>query len=207
MSTFLSLPRKINIGSGKSFREDFLNIDIDAQWGPDIQADLSLPFPGEVSTFDTDRFGRVDIVPGEFDLILAHDVLEHIPDLVGVMTCCLDLLSLGGKMDIVVPYDLSYGAWQDPTHIRAFNERSWLYYTDWSWYLGWDNARFHVENLSFNLSEYGKDLHYSGMEQQQMIRHPRAVDSMAVVLRKEKLSPRDRIALKKYMPKKAKAKS
>jgi len=43
------------------------------------------------------------------------------------MTNCLKLLRVGGVFKILVPYDLSYGAWQDPTHIRAFNERSWLY--------------------------------------------------------------------------------
>ena len=33
-------------------------------------------------------------------------------------------------------------AWQDPTHVRALNRNSWLYYTDWFWYLGWLEHRF-----------------------------------------------------------------
>ncbi|MBV5336502.1 MAG: hypothetical protein J0653_00360, partial [Deltaproteobacteria bacterium] len=67
----------------------------------------------------------------------------------------LDLLSCGGEMWITVPYDLSYGAWQDPTHVRAFNERSWLYYSDWFWYLGWDDARFDIIDQKFIYSPLG----------------------------------------------------
>jgi len=68
-------------------------------------------------------------------------VLEHITDLKTYMTNCLELLKVGGVMEITVPYDLSLGAWQDPTHCRAFNQNSWLYYTEWSWYLGWEKQK------------------------------------------------------------------
>jgi predicted SAM-dependent methyltransferase len=81
------------------------------------------------------RFGKMNIQPGMFTEILALDVLEHVSDLVKCMRNCLDLLAPGGEMKIVVPYDLSIGAWSDPTHVRAFNERSWVYYCAWSWYL------------------------------------------------------------------------
>ena len=36
-------------------------------------------------------------------------------------------------------------AWQDPTHVRAMNENSWIYYCDWFWYLGWVEHRFAVQ--------------------------------------------------------------
>lgn len=117
-----------------------------------------------------------------FDVILANDVLEHVPDLVKTMTNCKDLLKDGGEMRINVPYDLSYGAWQDPTHVRAFNEKSWLYYTDWHWYLGWED-RFHLKHLEFTLSKVVESLK---LPQDEILRTPRAVDSMYVILQKGK---------------------
>lgn len=166
---------KLNLGSGKDWREDFINADIIARAKPDILLDIQKVPWGE--TVDT-RLGTVNIEPETFDLILANDVLEHLPDLVTSMKNCLSLLKDGGEMHISVPYDLSLGAWQDPTHVRAFNENSWLYYTDWHWYLGWDAWRFYLQDLKFVLSEYGKDLGEAAL------RTPRAIDSMQVVLRK-----------------------
>lgn len=101
-------------------------------------------------------------------------------------------------MIINVPYDLSYGAWQDPTHVRAFNERSWLYYTDWHWYLGWVEARFAVESIEMVLSPLGRQLQAS-LPPEQLYRQPRAVDSMKVVLVKQRLTAEEHAAALKYM--------
>jgi hypothetical protein len=98
------------------------------------------------------------------------------------MTNCKELLRVGGQMRIHVPYDLSLGAWQDPTHVRAFNENSWKYYTEWHWYLGWPD-RFELTTLEMRLSKVGEALE---LPQDEIIRTPRAVDSMYVVLTKVK---------------------
>jgi hypothetical protein len=37
---------------------------------------------------------------------------------------CLALFKIGGAFKINVPYDLFYGGWQDPTHIRVINHHS-----------------------------------------------------------------------------------
>ena len=108
-------------------------------------------------------------------------MLEHVPDLVKCMRNCLDLLDVGGEMHIHVPYELSIGAWQDPTHVRAFNENSWVYYCSWHWYLDWKDFRFEMKHLEYRLSKYGESLE---LEQDELLRTPRAVDSMYVVLRK-----------------------
>lgn len=157
----------LNIGSGKNYRKDATNVDINPMWNPDIV--------GDICSLTLD---------GEYDLIIAHDVLEHIQDIGKAMTNCLGWLKDGGKMDIIVPYDLSYGAWQDPTHIRAFNEKSWLYYTDWFWYMGWSNYRFVTEELNFGLSEYGDALRARGVPDGELPKIPRAVDFMKVLLKK-----------------------
>ena len=143
----------------------------------------------------TARFGEVRLRPGLFEVIMANDVLEHVPNLVALMTSCLSLLREGGRFLVRVPFDLSYGAWQDPTHLRSFNERSWLYYTEWFWYLGWRDARFVLDEMEHVLSELGTALRDRGVPLEEIARTPRAVDAMAVTLRKTALSDADRAAL------------
>jgi len=155
----------LNLGSGKDRRADCVNADIRADVGADWVVDIGAPM-------QIDR---------QFSKIIANDVLEHIPNLVAAMTNCRDLLEMGGEMHIHVPYDLSHGAWQDPTHVRAFNEKSWVYYCEWAWYLGWKGSRFEMEHLQMSLSNYGASLE---LPQDEILRLPRAVDSMYVILKK-----------------------
>ena len=169
----------LNLGSGKDWREDCINADIQRRIRSDWCLDIQDVHWGSLLVT---RFGDFRVKAEVFDVILANDILEHVPDLVKAMTNCKELLKDGGEMRIHVPYDLSYGAWQDPTHVRAFNEKSWLYYTDWHWYLGWED-RFFVKHLEFTLSEVGESLK---LPQDEILRTPRAVDSMYVILQKGK---------------------
>lgn len=185
--TDTAAPTVLHLGSGKNFREDWLNLDIDATWRPDIVADLGAPLVGR--TAQTERFGAVELRAESFDAIVAQDVLEHVRDLTSCMRSCLDLLKVGGAFHIAVPYDLSYGAWQDPTHLRAFNERSWKYYTDWFWYLGWEDSHFRLERLDMVPSPIGKAMVADGRSEEEIYRTPRAVDEMHVVLIKQRVPP------------------
>ncbi len=185
------VPTTLNLGSGKDYREDCFNVDIDATWFPDAVVDLgTIDVAAGSPMLPTQRFGDIELRPASFDRIIANDVLEHVPNLMRLMTNCLALLKAGGVLEISVPYDLSCGAWQDPTHVRAFNERSWLYYTDWFWYMGWAESRFALERLQFEPSDIGKRLQ-SQMPLGELIRMPRTVDSMSVALRKVALTADD----------------
>jgi hypothetical protein len=120
----------LNLGSGKDFRDDCINADIQLRVKHDWLLDIcNVPWGDAIST----RLGDFDIQP-------------------------------------------------DPTHLRAFNEKSWLYYTDWHWYLGWED-RFYVTHLEFRLNPIAQDLK---LTQEELLRTPRAVDSMYVVLQKGK---------------------
>lgn len=180
-------PLKLNVGSGKDWRENFLNVDISARWHPDAILDLGLPceLPLELATT---RFGTLVLTENMFDEIVANDVLEHIRDLPAAMTNLLNLLKPGGALRVRVPYELSCGAWQDPTHVRAFNENSWVYFTDWYWYLGWTEHRFELAELRYEASPWGRQLQERGMPLEEILRQPRAIDVMSVVLRKVFLS-------------------
>ena len=192
------LPTRINRGRGTSFDPQMLNLDITDYWKPDVLVDLSAPLD-HAQEFDTTRFGPLRLEPGRFDAIAAIDVLEHVGDLVKLMSNCLALLRVGGEFNIKVPYDLSYGAWQDPTHVRAFNENSWLYYTEWFWYLGWNEARFEVANLWFAFHPIGKEMSAAGQPLELILRTPRAVDAMDVVLRKRLLTAEERSKVETYL--------
>jgi hypothetical protein len=184
-------PRRLNIGSGRDFRNEAVNIDINPLCNPDIVLDLSRPLePG--ARYQTERFGEMELSPGSFETITAFEVLEHVADLPQTMGNFLSLLEDGGCLTVIVPYDLSLGAWQDPTHVRAFNENSWLYYTDWAWYLGWRDYCFKMENLAFLPSSIGKRLLRKAKSQKLMLKTPRAIDGMRVVLRKS-VSPQENI--------------
>ena len=60
-------------------------------------------------------------------------------------------------------------------------------YTDWYWYLGWSEARFDRLGTEFELSALGHELHAAGTSLAEILRTPRAVDAMRVVLRKRYL--------------------
>jgi SAM-dependent methyltransferase len=136
-------PTHLNFGSGKDYKPRWLNIDILEKAEPDVVLDLARPhsFPLRI---DSEMAGPVELHPGTVRVIYANNVLEHVPDLVQLMTNCLTLLAPGGEMLIEVPYERAPSAWQDPTHVRAMNENSWIYYADWFWYLGWFEWRFQV---------------------------------------------------------------
>jgi acetyltransferase-like isoleucine patch superfamily enzyme len=108
----------------------------------------------------TEQGGPVCLQTGSVELIYANNVLEHVPDLPELMGNCLKLLKTGGKFLLEVPYEHAATAWQDPTHLRALNEKSWLYYTDWFWYLGWFEHRFTMEQFGYlndKLQECARD--------------------------------------------------
>jgi SAM-dependent methyltransferase len=136
-------PRAINLGSGKDYKPGWLNVDILDRAEPDLVLDLgrAVALPYEAPT---QLGGTVRLEAGSLELIYANNVLEHVPDLPMLMGNALALLKEGGEFQVEVPYEKALTAWQDPTHLRALNENSWVYYTDWFWYLGWFEHRFEM---------------------------------------------------------------
>ncbi len=172
-------PTQLHLGSGKDYKPGWLNVDVLARAEPDLLLDLSQPQALPLRA-RSDTVGPVELDAGQFDLVFANNVLEHVPDLPGLMTQVLRLLRVGGKLVIEVPYEHAPTAWQDPTHVRAMNENSWLYYTDWFWYLGWLEHRFAVRESG-----------YLDIELKQAARERAAF--MRVALEKIETTPRERM--------------
>jgi SAM-dependent methyltransferase len=194
-SDVVELPKQINVGSGKKWNLEWLNLDTDSLWKPDLIADLNTPLPS-AEPVDLGRFGAQVLPADFFEKIEASHVLEHVGDLVTAMTSFLRLLRVDGVLVIEVPYDLSYGAWQDPTHVRAFNERSWMYYTEWFWYLGWTEYRFEMVGIEYILSDYGRKLKASETSPEELLRSPRAIDAMRATFKKIPLTDGEKVRAK-----------
>lgn len=136
-------PTRMNLGSGNDYKTGWLNVDILERTQPDLVLDLGkqITFPITAQTLGG---GNVHLKENSLDAIYANNVLEHVPDLPCLMTNLLALLKEDGEIEIEVPFEKSMTAWQDPTHLRAMNENSWLYYTNWFWQLGWFYHRFEM---------------------------------------------------------------
>jgi SAM-dependent methyltransferase len=141
-------PTRLHIGSGKDYKLGWFNVDILDSSVPDAVLDLAQPqaWPQLIASAS---LGDVELREGGLDTIYANNVLEHVADLPQLMSNCLRLLREGGEMQIEVPHEQAKTAWQDPTHVRAMNANSWIYYTDWFWYLGWFDWRFQVRQLVY----------------------------------------------------------
>lgn len=64
----------------------------------------------------------------------AKELLENLPSdaLIRFMDEIYRIVKPGGKVKIIAPYWSSIRAWQDPTHRRAINEATFLYFNkDW----------------------------------------------------------------------------
>ena len=104
---------KLNLGCCDKVLPDYVNVDIAPRAGV-VVADLREDWPWDDSTVE---------------FILAHDIIEHLPDKIHTMNEAWRVLAPGGVIEIGVPTTGGPGAFQDPTHVSYWNERSFLYYT------------------------------------------------------------------------------
>lgn len=102
---------KLNLGCSDRHLPDCVNVDLAPP--ADVIADLSQRWPWDDQTVD---------------VIIAHDIIEHLPDKIHTMNEAWRVLRPGGQLKIVVPTTGGAGAFQDPTHVSYWNERSFLYY-------------------------------------------------------------------------------
>ncbi len=103
---------KLDIACGKNKKPGFIGVDI---WdGADIVANLEkFPWPFEDNSVDA---------------IFCSHYIEHTPDLISFANELHRILKVGAKAEIIAPYYSSIRAWQDPTHLRAISENTFLYF-------------------------------------------------------------------------------
>lgn len=105
---------KLNLGSGITKIDGFLNVDKNVSCNPDIVHDLEcFPYPFDDSTVS---------------YILLHHVYEHIANAVGMMKELYRICADGATIEIISPYYTWIGAHSDPTHVRLVTKDSFIYY-------------------------------------------------------------------------------
>jgi len=121
---------KINLGCGRKYLEGYVNCDVVATVRADRYFDLNtFPYP---------------FADGSADEIFMDNVMEHLDDVVRVMTELHRILRPGGVLRIIVPYAKTDWAFQDPTHKHFFTERSMDYFTAENPYSFYLPCRFKV---------------------------------------------------------------
>jgi SAM-dependent methyltransferase len=98
---------KLNLGCGRDLKKGYVNVDL---YGGDVQHDLNnFPYPWEKSSIDE---------------ILLHNVLEHLPDTIGVMKELYRICKNGALVHIAVPHPRHDDFISDPTHCSPITSRT-----------------------------------------------------------------------------------
>jgi ubiquinone/menaquinone biosynthesis C-methylase UbiE len=101
---------KLNFGCGKKIKKGYINADISQLEGVDKNFDFNVfPYP---------------FSDGEFDEILADNILEHLDSIPAVMKELHRISKPEGRLKIIVPYYNCYGAYNDITHKHYFSHLS-----------------------------------------------------------------------------------
>jgi predicted SAM-dependent methyltransferase len=103
---------KLNLGCSDKHIADYINVD--RVHPADVVTDLSERWPWEDSSVTE---------------IIAHDIIEHLPDKIHTMNEAYRVLQHGGLFRVIVPTTDGPGAFQDPTHVSFWHRNSMWYYT------------------------------------------------------------------------------
>lgn len=123
--------RILNLGSGRKRRDDAVNVDCTERVHPDVVHDLDQrPWP-----FPDDRF----------DGVYAHDVVEHLVDVLATMEEIHRVCGDGAFVEITVPHFSCANAFTDPTHRHFFSQSTFDYFDPHHDFGFYSDARFEVE--------------------------------------------------------------
>ena len=124
--------RKLNLGCGRDYKEEWVNLDFNKKVRADVYADLEKDLPFK------DNY---------FDYVFAEHVLEHVKNLIPLMAELKRICKPGAIIDIRVPHASSMPAYQDPTHVRFFTYLTFDYFSENSFY---DFPKFEIVSKKLN---------------------------------------------------------
>lgn len=105
---------KLDLACGQNKQPGFIGVDYVKGKGIDVVHDLEkYPWPFKANSVD--------------EVHISH-YIEHVKDLVKFMNELHRVMKPGAQCTIVAPYYSSMRAWQDPTHVRAISEATFLYF-------------------------------------------------------------------------------
>jgi predicted SAM-dependent methyltransferase len=108
--------RKLDIGCGRKKVPGAVGLDWIGNTDADIVCDLNHPpWPLEENSFDE---------------VFAYNVLEHLPDIPGIMQEIHRVGRPKAKVYIKTPHFASLSSWEDPTHVHHFACESFDYFCE-----------------------------------------------------------------------------
>ena len=126
---------KLNFGCGPEIMKGYVNMDILKLQGVDVVHNFNkFPYPFK---------------DNEFDEIYTSHVLEHLDDLIKVMTELKRICKPGAKIKIRVPHFSCGVSYRDPTHKRLFSYFTFDYFTDECFY---DLPKFKIIKRQLNFT-------------------------------------------------------
>ena len=100
----------LDVGCGVNKFEGAIGLDNNPRTGADVIHDLGeVPYP----------FGD-----NEFDFVVSHHVVEHIPDVIAFVEELYRITKPGGKIRLLTPHYTNPDWASDPTHRNHFNSYS-----------------------------------------------------------------------------------
>jgi hypothetical protein len=108
--TPLSERTRLNLGCGRRYRADCLNVDLSPDVGADLVHDLDhTPWPLESRRFEE---------------VFVFDVIEHVQSVVSFLDEVHRVCVAGAQVHITVPHFSSANSFSDPTHRRHMSSRA-----------------------------------------------------------------------------------
>ena len=118
----------LNLGCGRKHLPNAINLDVNSDVKPDVVHDLNCipwPFPN-----------------GHFREVVAHDVIEHLNDVVATMDEIHRVCRHGALIRMTVPHFSCANAFTDLTHRHSFGWSSFHYVTGEEEFPFYTKARF-----------------------------------------------------------------
>ena len=128
-------PRKLNLGCGPDIRQGYVNLDF-------------LKIKGVVTVHDLNKF-PYPFKDNSFDEVYCSHVLEHVDDLIKVLSELRRITSNNGRIIIRVPHFSCGVSYRDPTHKRLFSYFTFDYFTDECFY---GLPQFKIADRKFNFT-------------------------------------------------------
>ena len=107
VATNLSNMKILDVGCGANKYEGAIGLDNNPRTAADVIHDLGVvPYP---------------FADNEFDMIVSHHVVEHVPDVMAFVTELYRITKNGGTIRLLTPHYTNPDWATDPTHRNHFN--------------------------------------------------------------------------------------
>ena len=163
----MPLIRRLNIGSGRDFRETWYNLDRSAH--PRFRAGIDLVLDLEFPPYCHWNKSYYAPIPDDYFSAgeMAH-CIEHLHKPLPVMEELHRIMEPNAKLVVSCPYGSSDDAFEDPTHYRQYFIMSWYYFSQNAYHKADYGYRGDWELEQLTLKVHGSKVR--GMKHEEILR-------------------------------------